>query len=375
MRALFVNLPYAGHVLPTLGLVEALVQRGHRVTYVLTPEWRARILRSGADFAGYRDERRLSAQMRAAFDAAACIAKDFDLIVYEQFFFLGKHLGERFGKPAVRIFTSPASNETLMRAYLSTGSALSVFRSRWICRRWTREVARDIPLRTDCWLKEILYNPPELNLVYTLRAFQPDAGDFPPERYRFLGASIYRREGESPIPLPEGKPIVYISLGTIANRARAFYRKCIDAFAGEDVAVVMTVGKAVRPRSLGAIPANFSVYPAVPQLDVLRAADVFITHGGLNSVMEALYFGVPMVVLPRVNDQPVNAGRVQSLGLGERMSPRGITAASLREATLRVMRDPGIRESVCRMQQMLAAAGGNACGVEAIEALMQGRGM
>lgn len=63
--------------------------------------------------------------------------------------------------------------------------------------------------------------------------------------------------------------------------------------------------------------ANVHIYKSVPQLDVLKMAEVFITHGGMNSVSEALVSGTPMVVIPLVSDQPVNARCIEKLGVGK----------------------------------------------------------
>ena len=103
--------------------------------------------------------------MKIAYYAAIKIVSDYDLVIYEQFFFLGKHVAEKFNKPAVRIFTSLASNELIMQEFINARGMFGIFRSKWICRQWTKEVAKGIELKTDCRLKEILYNPPEFNLV------------------------------------------------------------------------------------------------------------------------------------------------------------------------------------------------------------------
>ena len=69
----------------------------------------------------------------------------------------------------------------------------------------------------------------------------------------------------------------------------------------------MSIGSKIDPASLGVIPNNFIVRPHVPQLEVLRRADLFITHGGMNSVSEGCWYGVQMIVLPQVGDQVVIA--------------------------------------------------------------------
>ena len=112
MKVLMINLPYAGHVVPTMGLVQQLIQKGCQVTYLMAQDWEDRIKESGADFVGYPNHRQLAEQMKNAWSVADQIVSDYDLVLYEQFFFLGKHLADKHHKPAVRIFTAPATNKT-----------------------------------------------------------------------------------------------------------------------------------------------------------------------------------------------------------------------------------------------------------------------
>lgn len=366
MKILFINLPYFGHVVPTIGLVQELIKLGCQVTYMLPFDWEEKISESGAEFAGYQNHPKLSIQIQNAYGAAEKLIDDYDLIIYEQFFFLGKHLAEKYHKSVVRIFTAPVTNEKLMREYIDAGGALGIFRHKWIGRMWTKEAAKGISLKTDCWLDEIVKNPPKLNLVYTLEEYQPYAEEFPKEQYRFLGASVYERKEEKFELVKQGRPVVYISLGTIVKGAKSFFKKCINAFKGEDVTVIMSVGKNFKIHCLGEIPENFFVYQTVPQLSVLEQADVFVSHGGMNSVSEALMQGVPMVVIPFMADQPTNARRITELGLGVRMDYRTLSSETLRETVMWVMREKTITENMNHMQKKMAQCPGNTGGAKMI---------
>jgi len=367
MNILFVNLPFKGHTIPTLGLVRELVARNNKVTYVLTPEWKESIVDTGAEFVGYDDDKKLSVQIRRAYDTASTIVENFDLVIYEQYFFLGYHLAEQFNKPAVRIFTSPASNEKLMAEYINSGGGLGIFKSKWICRQWTKQVSKGIKLKTDCWLNEILENTPDLNLVYTIREFQPYVEDFESEHYKFIGSSIGKHRNTSNFQIMKNnQPLVFISLGTVVNKAKSFYRKCIAAFINEDLTVIMSIGKTVNISSLGKIPSNIFVYPFVPQLEVLEKADLFITHGGLNSVTEAIYFGVPMVVMPIMNDQPVNASRIEALNIGRKLNHKTVTSEILKSTTICVLGDKTIKENVLSLQNKMRSVNGNEYGADLI---------
>ncbi|WP_273480450.1 nucleotide disphospho-sugar-binding domain-containing protein [Acetivibrio straminisolvens] len=366
MKILFINLPYHGHFMPTIGLVRELIKQGCAVTYLMPFDWKEHVYESGADFAGYENHRKLSEQIKNAYAAADRVAKDYDMIVYEQFFFLGKHLVEKHGKPAVRIFTAPATNGKLMKEYICAGGALGIFKHKWICKLWTKDIAKGIPMKTDCWLDEIVQNPPALNLVYTLKEYQPYAEDFPEEQYKFLGASVYDRKEQNIDFKKTNLPVIYISLGTIVKGAVSFFEKCIEAFRNEQVDVIMSVGKGFPIHKLKNIPKNYRIYNEVPQLSVLKQADIFVTHGGMNSVSEALVHGVPMVVIPFMSEQPTNARRIEELGLGKKLDYSTINSESLKTTVLSVMKDEGILANVSRIQRKMLDAPGNRGGAAMI---------
>ena len=366
MKILFINLPYYGHVVSTIGLVQELIKQGCEVTYLMPFEWEDMVTAGGAEFHGYKNHRQLSEQIKNAYAAAENIVKDFDFVIYEQFFFLGKHLAEKYHKPAARIFTAPVTNEKLMKEFITSKGPLSIFKYKWIAKAFTKDIAGNIPMKTDNWLDEIIYNPPELNLVYTLREYQPYEEEFPDEQYKFLGPSIYERKAESFDFVKSENPVVYISLGTVIKGAVSFFQICIEAFRGENIDVIISVGKKFKIGKLKNIPSNIHIYNFVPQLEVLKMSDVFITHGGMNSVSEALNEGVPMVVIPFVSDQPVNARCVEKLGVGKRLEYSAVNKESLKECGLSVLSNDDIKANILKVRTLIEQAPGNKGGAEMI---------
>lgn len=128
----------------------------------------------------------------------------------------------------------------------------------------------------------------------------------------------------------------------------------------------MAHGKRVDEAALGAVSQNFLLAPYVPQLEVLQQTSVFVTHGGMNSVMESLYFGVPVVVVPQLIEQEKTAQRCAELGLGIALDPNDLTAETLRAAVEQVHHTPSFRAHVLAMQQTVRAAGGYQRAVDAI---------
>ena len=368
MKILFINLPYYGHVVPTIGLVQELIAQGCEVTYLMPFGWEDIVAESKAQFAGYQNHKQLSEQIKNAYAAAEQILERFDMIIYEQFFFLGKHLAEQSYKPVVRIFTAPIANKALMNEYISSDGPLGVFRYKWVTRAWTKDITKQfsVSMKTDNWLDEIIENAPELNLVYTLREYQPYAGEFLEEQYKFLGPSIYERQKE-PFDFEKGeKPVVYISLGTIVKGVKKFFQQCMEAFRDDPVDVIISTGKTFDVGKLKNVPPNVHVYSSVPQIEVLRMADVFITHGGMNSISEALVYEVPMIVIPFMADQPVNAKQVEAFCLGKRLEYKTTTARSLKETVLSVLFDDKIKANLANAQDWIAHAPGNKGAAEMI---------
>ena len=186
MKILLVNLPLSGHVIPAIGLAQKLVKLGCEVTYMLPHSWEKQIRSSGVTFHGYNGDRKFASQIKNAYDAADAIMDDYDLLIYEGFFFVGKHLAEKHGKPAVKIHTA-AVNKTLFKQLLQKGH-LSILQLKWLARKFTKDVANGIILKTDNRMEEIVETPQDLNLVYLLQEFQPYPEEFPEEHCLFLGA-------------------------------------------------------------------------------------------------------------------------------------------------------------------------------------------
>jgi len=367
VKILFINLPYHGHVIPSIGLVQELIKAGHQVTYLMPNEWESKLKNSGADFLGYENSPKLDKQIRNAFFKAEEVIAGFDLLIYEQFFFVGKHLAEKHGKKCVRIFTAPATNKELIHKFISSGGPMGIFRFPFIGTLWTIDAVKGLGIKLKCrnWLDEIVENPPDCNLVYTLRSFQPYAYDFPKEKFHFIGPSVYDRREE---PFPNlSKPVIYISIGTILMGGDRFFRACMDAFGSEPVTVVLSFVN-FDISKLGSIPENFVIRNHIPQITVLKQASLFITHGGMNSVSEAMTNGVPMVVIPFVSDQPVNAEQVARLGLGKVLEYTSITPAVLKDTAFAVMQEETVKKNLDNIQALIASAPGNSGAVRIIEA-------
>jgi MGT family glycosyltransferase len=155
----------------------------------------------------------------------------------------------------------------------------------------------------------------EHTIVYTSPEFQPFSETFS-DKYAFVGPSIREKNEDFE---KKSKTLVYISMGTVNNDMLDFYKKCISAFENTDYQVVMSVGNLVSIEKFGKIPENIEIYTHIDQIAVLEKADVFLSHCGMNSASESLYFGVPLVMLPQTTEQGGVAERILQLGAGIRL--------------------------------------------------------
>ena len=365
---LMVNLPYAGHTNPSLGLVRCLVAAGHEVDYIQAEAFRERVEASGARFVPY-DEPPQSLvpalnEVRnwgAAYRTVRRIGANYDCLIYELLFFPGKALAAELGIPCYRLISTFALNRHLLLVLGKTGGPYltALFRSERLCTALSRLFLPKFSLREKNLAEALVREAPPHNFIYTLRDFQPEEACFPESNYHFVGPAVDDR-AEEPFSFEKsGNPIVYISFGTLMHADKRFWKKLIAAFAGKRVEVVCSVGSEKLVRALGDLPSNVRAFAKVPQLTLLSRAALFVTHGGMNSVNEALYYGVPMIVLPFGLDQPLVGRELQRRKLGRVIAPRELTAARLWRTAKELLRDLEAREARLAMKRKMRASGGN----------------
>lgn len=212
----------------------------------------------------------------------------------------------------------------------------------------------------------------------------PSELDFPrPERpwRHYIGASLDFDRDAPPFPWPQlgaDKPLLYCSLGTQSHLAgqrkiRRLLRTVIDAMTLKpDWQLVVSIGAHLKVGDFTPCPPNVVVVNHAPQLELLKRAALMITHGGLNSIKECLYFGVPMIVFPLGKDQPGNAARVCYHGLGVLGRMRKVTVTYLNALIDAVSGDPAFKTRAAAMARKLRAAEDSGAGVALIEQWLAG---
>jgi MGT family glycosyltransferase len=206
---------------------------------------------------------------------------------------------------------------------------------------------------------QLLQSYGDCNVTYTSRLFQPLAEAFDGGRFRFVGPCFEFRPEAPPFPFEwlDGRPLVLVSLGTVYGNPQ-FLRMCLEELADGPWQVVTSTGGCLPVESLGAIAGNCIVRSFVPQIEILRRAAAFVTHGGMNSVQEALYHGVPLVMAPQAADQFWISARTVELGAALALDPLRTEAGDIRGSVAKVLSSPCYTAAAARVGASLRAAGG-----------------
>ena len=165
----------------------------------------------------------------------------------------------------------------------------------------------------------------------------------------------------------DSRPLVYASLGTLQNGSESAFRTIAEACCELPVQLVISLGGGLEPARLGVLPGNPVVVAYAPQLELLKHAAAVITHAGLNTVLESLAKGVPLVAVPIGNDQPGVAARVKARGAGVAIPFRKLNPAQLRLAVRRVIEDPSYRSSAQELSLRIGQIDGPAMAAGIIE--------
>jgi MGT family glycosyltransferase len=393
---LFFNLPAHGHINPTLPLVKELTRRGEHIIYYNLAEFRPKIEASGAEFRPYDfsgkflneeldAKRNFIGLASLLLHASEKVTEDFlsdsrapspDYILHDSMCPWGKYIASYLQVKAINSTTTfVLNNDTLNQSENITKMVLRMAKDTGWGRtfatvRQKHSLDRKYGCKTD--LIDIFRNIEALNLVFTSQYFQPD-GDALAETYSFIGPSMAERPDAPPFSLEHmlDQPLIYISLGTLAKEKLEFFRQCIQAFSGSAYNVLMAVGEKIDRAQLGDIPPNIFVESTVPQLKVLEEASLFISHGGMNSVNEALYFGVPLLLVPQQNEQAMVAKRVEQLGAGVIFPEKDISSDILNQVE-RMLHDAAFSASVQDIRSSFLEAGGYRRGADLILSYIRG---
>ncbi|AIQ13708.1 macrolide family glycosyltransferase [Paenibacillus durus] len=400
-KVLFLSIPAHGHVNPTLGLVNELINQGEEVTYFCTEEFKEKIEKTGAEFKSYKIESifgnrkdnppqdtglaRLFDNINEALKSSDKIIEDvldqikdkhFDYIMYTAMYPFGNAFAQILKIPSVSSFAVFATPKELMAQHkeFSNEELMKNHPVMETYKKASKQLKEVYGVEMPDNLMSLFFNKGDINIAYTSKYFvsHPEYYD---DSFKFIGPPIYDRQENLDFPFErlEGKKVVYISLGTVFNTDTKLYELFFKTFADTDAVVVMTAYNV--DLSEFDIPDHFIVRNFVPQSEILKYTDVAITHAGMNSTSDLLYNEVPFVAIPIGADQPYMAGRASELGAAISLDKDQLTPELLKDSVEKVLNDPSYVENIKKISDSFKQAGGYKKAVEEIFKLKKEKGI
>lgn len=396
MHIAFVSLGAFGHINPTLALVTELVKKGVRVTYFTTEAFRTIIEPTGAKFVAVpswmaendkhnedgekkEDDGGVAAAVPFLFlnEAGAYIDTVLDTlkndkpdaVVHDFAGIAGTIAADNLRVANVMLYTSYPSNDSY-----SVAAGFENCPPDHPLRKAAAQLAQTYAEKYGCRLltvKEIFDGHGDFNLVMMQKKLVPNYETFD-DSFVFTGVQIGKRTAFGSWKAPDnGKPLLYSSLGTAFNNWPEYYPILFDAVRDLDINVFAALGS-IDPASLKDIPANVEVGQMVPQLDILSQASVFITHAGMGGTGEAIYYGVPMIAIPQMEEQAITARQIEKLGLGCAFPDKNaITSEGLKAAIFKLLIEPSYKETAHAFSEDMRSLGGAKASAEALLAYLK----
>ena len=393
--------PVPGHIHPFAALGRELASRGHRVTYLGMRDLEEKIAAEGlafepigeSDHPGGSLPRSLAAlgqlkglaALRFTIDAVArtsvMVCRDapdairrarMDTLLVDQMEPAGGAVADHLGIPFITVCNALAINRDPVAPPPFTD--WNYRDDRWARLRnkagygasdWlTRPISRAVADYRAKWKLPALRSPDDSFSKLAQICQMPRAFDFPrlglPDTFHYVGP--LRGAPLRPVPFPwdrlDGRPLVYASLGTLQNSRAPVFRCFADACLDLGVQLVISHGGGLRRDEVVGLPGNPLVVGYAPQLDLLARAQVTLTHAGLNTVLDSLANGVPLVTVPITYEQPAIARRVAWTGTGKSIAFDRLDAGRLRALLEAVLGNPGYRQAARQMAESTAEAGG-----------------
>jgi len=211
----------------------------------------------------------------------------------------------------------------------------------------------------------------------------PQCLDFPrrklPENFYPTGLLMDESiRGDIPFPWErlDGKPLIYACLGTEMNEQAHVFSAIAEACSGLNAQLVISLGRGrLSEAALGPLPGNPVVVDYAPQDQLLRRTSLLITHGSLNTTLEAVGYGVPMVIIPFAYDQPGVASRIAWHGAGEALPLKKLSTTRLRKKITRVLNEPRYREKAQHFKSELGVRKGVELACEIVEHVLVRQGV
>ena len=409
----------AGHLNSLIALGRRLVSRGHKVTFFQDSDVEQRVIEAGLEFrsidAGCSSNRgqasmdqdhtrrsksavmdlrykikRITDEMDRYLSHAPKVLSQagVDALIIDELVLPGPTLSEVLRLPYFFVSTSIPHNfgwavpgslsqcrnplsfaERLQNALLQ----VSVFRLRGPVKWRLEQKRRRLGLGPVDGMRE---HYPALAHIATL----PACLDFPqpdlPANFHYTGPFV-DPGARLPVDFPwdrlDERPLIFVSLGTARKVGSHLFRTIADACDALGMQVVISLGGSREPALLGELPGNPVIVKEAPQLELIKLATIVINHAGINTVLECLMEGKPMIVIPITHDQPAMAARLAWLEVAEVIPEKRLTSPLLREAIKKLLINDLYRTKAGRLQKTILASRGLDHAVKLLEDSMESR--
>ena len=403
-----------GHLNPMTTLGHELQRRGHRVTLFGIPDARAKTLAAGLEFWAIGEQ---EFPLGASVASFAELGKLSGLAALKYTITLFQQLTVMFLREAPKAISAAGIElllvdqtsfgggtvaDVLKLPFISVSCALMLNRelsippinSNWSYNpAWWAQLRNQVGYRLLSRITKPVVNtvaqyrqewqlPPHLkpNDTYSKLAQicqQPAEFEFPrqhlPQCFHFTGpysCPDSREPASFPFEELTGQPLIYASMGTLQNRLNGVFENIAQACVGLDAQLVIALGGG-NPASLPTLPGSPLVVGYAPQLELLQKATLTITHAGMNTAVESLSNGVPMVAIPIANDQPGVAARISWTGTGEVVTLPKLTSSRLQTAIEKVLKEDSYKQNAVRLQAAIHRAGGVSRAADIVERVAQ----
>lgn len=397
-----VSIPAPGHFYSVGALARKLRSRGHEVVYFDIPDFRRRVEAAGLEYGPIgRDAyplgsmreldetlarlkgieafrftiRRIVKNSTMVLDDLPDAAREagVEALVVDQCQVAGGAVAEHLGVPHVSVASalpinldpSVAPFQFPWRHRRGAAARLRNRAANWLIGRLITPVASEVDRRRRSWgLAPLEWGPAAFSRLAQVSQL-PAALELPgrrlPPNFHHTGPwtdAESRVAVDFPWDRLDGRPLAYVSMGTMLSHEDSHFRPIAEACAGTGLQLVITMGGAGDPSRLADLPGDPIVVGFAPQVELIRRSALTIFHGGLNTTLESLACGVPTVVLPVTNDQPGVGVRVEHAGVGRSIPIARATVPRIREAVRAVLEDPSYRERAVAMSSRIAEADG-----------------
>lgn len=397
-----------GHLDPALAIGRRLQARGHDVTVFHLTIAEAAVRRAGLGFAAIdcreppnaAAARVDSGRGRTWLSTVAAVGahaertlreapdalrqRGIDVVVADQLDVAAGSVAELLGLPFVSVSCGPPLylDDSVPPPYVgwSADGALAVARNRRanaMVERVAAPLLARINAARQAWRLPAIARVNELFSRRGVITQLPAALELPRAAPRSLFYTGQFRDDSLDLPVTfdwsrlDGAPLVYASMGTIRNTSAAMFRMIAEAAVDLGARLVLSLGGGtLRPADLGALPGRPVVVHFAPQRSLLARAVLTVNCAGMNTTLDSLWSGVPMVAIPVAEDQPGVAARIVRAGVGIVEPFQTITTLRLRAAMRRVLTEAHFGEAARRLQSQCIHGNGTEQAIDLIERLV-----